>query len=363
MSQCYTYELMPLTPIHIGGGSEIEPYEYIIKGNTFYRIHLTSIYHQLTQKEQEQMKEYMLSDTIKLRGYVNDIYKESFGYINKMSVSPVISKLYHNKLRGTIRANEQNQLLIQEFIQSMGKEYIPGSTIKGALRGCVLHSLGEDRQDIRYTLNKNSKGRVLGVIPDTKGGDIEARYLEKSKVQEDPFKTVKVTDSIDELKVGIYESTIYTHKPRKGSFEKRMLMHMICAQGSLQEEQVVAVRGKISVQEAYFENSRSVGLPLTLEQIILDSHIKAKHMIEAELAFYKRVGYSETLEVYQQIEHVYHGINKQKQMLIRIGRGAGMNSTTFNLVNQDRSERTDPRSRMLIESIYPMGWAVVTLVE
>lgn len=363
LSQYRTYQLKPLTPIHIGSGEEVQPHEYIIKGDTLYRIQITNIYHQLGAKEQQQMTAYMLGDSIKLRSYVNEVYKESYGYISKMSVSESVGRLYASKLRGTTRVNEQNQLLLQEFIHSMGKEYIPGSTLKGALRGNVLHSLGEDKKDIHYVLSKNAKGRIVGVIPAMKGQDIESRYLEKTRVQEDPFKTVGLTDTRGKLEVGVYESNVYTYKPKKGSFERGIPMYMICAKGSLQGDKVTALQGQIKVQETYFENPYSKGLPLTLEQIVADSHVKARKMLKEELAFYKQAGYQETFEIYKQIEQIYSSLDKENQMLLRIGRGSGMNATTFNLVNQDRNIRTDPRSRMLVENIYPLGWVVMSLVE
>ena len=31
-------KLIPLSPIHIGSGNEIEPYDYVIKDSVFYRI-------------------------------------------------------------------------------------------------------------------------------------------------------------------------------------------------------------------------------------------------------------------------------------------------------------------------------------
>lgn len=86
-------------------------------------------------------------------------------------------------------------------------------------------------------------------------------------------------------------------------------------------------------------------------------------MLKEELAFYKQAGYQETFEIYKQIEQIYSSLDKENQMLLRIGRGSGMNATTFNLVNQDRNIRTDPRSRMLVENIYPLGWVVMSLVE
>ena len=40
-------KLIPLTPIHIGSGNEIEPYDYVIKDSVFYRINSMDIFEKL----------------------------------------------------------------------------------------------------------------------------------------------------------------------------------------------------------------------------------------------------------------------------------------------------------------------------
>ena len=71
-------KLIPLTPIHIGSGNEIEPYDYVIKNGVFYRINSMDIFENLNDKEKELFTSKIEEGLISFRTYIRDIYKEDF---------------------------------------------------------------------------------------------------------------------------------------------------------------------------------------------------------------------------------------------------------------------------------------------
>ncbi len=44
----YKYKLTPLTPIHIGSGDSLEPYEYVIKNNFLYKFDMSVLYNNVS---------------------------------------------------------------------------------------------------------------------------------------------------------------------------------------------------------------------------------------------------------------------------------------------------------------------------
>ncbi|OON95295.1 MAG: type III-A CRISPR-associated RAMP protein Csm5 [Epulopiscium sp. Nele67-Bin005] len=355
------YEFMPLSPIHIGNGTEIYPYEYVIQNEMLYKINFAEIINKIPNND--KLVKLMMKDIVKLRQEINKHYEPKFGYIKKMPVSYSVAKLYKEKLAYTARRNENNQLILLAFIDSLEREYIPGSTIKGALRGALLSQIAYEEDDLDYTLIKTPKGAIKGVSPFLKAQNLEKNYLEYRDVKEDPFKALKITDARGELVVGGYQATMYVYKPKRTTFEPAIPIQMVCADGFLQNNNVNCMYGNLSINEDYFNHKMAKGIAFNSKQLIKSVNEKASKMIDVELEFFRRVNYGDTLEVYTQIKSYFDNMDKNTQMLVRLGRGAGMNSTTFNLVNKGRELKTDPRSRLLVENKYPLGWGVISFVE
>ena len=95
--------------------------------------------------------------------------------------------------------------------------------------------------------------------------------------------------------------------------------------------------------------------------MIISSKTKAFDILTRESEFYENCKYHETLDIYDELWEVYNNL-KDNETLIRLGKGCGFDSTTFNLVNRKRNNQTDSNSRNLVEGKYPLGWAVIKFV-
>ena len=71
----YKLFLEILTPIHIGDGSDIEPYEYVID-EQFHKIDLTKFLLNLSREDQDQFNHLLESDIIKCREFIKDRFKD-----------------------------------------------------------------------------------------------------------------------------------------------------------------------------------------------------------------------------------------------------------------------------------------------
>ncbi len=225
----------------------------------------------------------MLNSAIKLRTRVKNLYKEQFGYTMKIPTSDQIQALYNKNLNVM-----NNQLLIKEFICSMDIAYIAGSTIKGAMRSAIVHSEGAKRKDIKYEIEKKQPIKVIS------GGGmatIDKKYFDYSNEQEDPFKIVKISDTIGELTLGVGQANIHTLKIKNGKFDSDIPMYLICALGKLQDENVNTVTGTLNLNDKQLSRIKTQYKALTIQDIINANWDKSQAVINAEKAFYKQANF------------------------------------------------------------------------
>lgn len=156
--------LKTLSPIHIGSGKSLQPFDYIIDGNEFHRIDLnkaTSIGHKLdndfpsnlskwisdivnklvdleSNKNRDNRRDYnqqlsAIKKDFNIKFFCNSVLKNSklFEAIKKEAV------LYSCQLPvGMQKKMEVNELLRD----TQFKPYIPGTSIKGVIRTAILSS-------------------------------------------------------------------------------------------------------------------------------------------------------------------------------------------------------------------------------
>ena len=212
----YNVKLIPLTDIYIGSGKDIEAYEYTVKDKYMYRIDMSEVFDKMNDSEKENFYKILQENNFfNIRSWIYNNYKEKWGYIYKEKVSSDFEKYYKEKLDD--KSQENSQLSISEFIGYNNKKYIPGSSIKGALRTAFIYSdflENEKKYEIKSSYEIKNGKRVYN----RKEIDKEAKIME-SKVllaekedrygnkidkkgeklglepKKDPFKTVKIFDT------------------------------------------------------------------------------------------------------------------------------------------------------------------------
>ncbi len=125
-----------LSPIHIGSGSEIEPLDYIIRGNRLYLFSMNSFVSKLTDSERARFEAVIDSgDLISVRKFLFDNADVEKCAAYSVEVSAGVAGRYRAKLQDV-----QNQLMISPFIRDTvsGRPFIPGSSLKGAIRTALV---------------------------------------------------------------------------------------------------------------------------------------------------------------------------------------------------------------------------------
>ena len=212
----YNVKLLPLTDIHIGSGKDIEAYEYTVKAGYMYRIDMSEAFDKMNVSEKENFYKILKKNNLfNIRSWIYNNYKEEWGYIYKEKISSEFEKYYKKKIDDRSQAN--SQLSISEFIGYDNKRYIPGSSIKGALRTAFIHSdflENEKKYQIKSSYEIKNGKRVYNrkeIDKEAKVMESEVLLAEKEdrygnkidkkgeklglEPKKDPFKIVKVSDT------------------------------------------------------------------------------------------------------------------------------------------------------------------------
>ena len=147
VNKIYQVEATCLTPVHISSGDEIKSWEYIVTDDkTFYRLDLFAFFKKIIDKNPDKVWALLEEgNLIKIRNFIYSQREKLSGilektYLYKNKVSDKFYELYEKNISDQQKHEESNQLIIKEFIRSNNEPFIPGSSIKGALRTALENS-------------------------------------------------------------------------------------------------------------------------------------------------------------------------------------------------------------------------------
>lgn len=374
----YNCTLTPLTPIQVGNGNQIYPYNYVIKNGFYYRIELSEIIDKFPSKIKEEFIRLLENNNmIKIRSFIFDNYKKEYGYLYKAKIDKNVEDFYLKKIKGVELKNEENQLIIEEFIGNHMGKFIPGSTIKGALRNGFLFE--EFKKDgYSYTLDReieDRRGRKIPTAPfvlknidkkyeKTESDKREAKILGLDKLEPkiDPFKSLIVTDTeICDNLIKIKKIERVSIKEKKGNMsmnnfeitkslysdneENNLSFKIIINEYDISEELLnTLLKGNIVT------NKKNI----YLENIFKHLNLKAKAILKEDIKFFDKAGEINLTKISKKLLEQLENL-KENEALIRFGRGAGFNSTTLNLANN-----SDMVYTRVISDGCPIGWALIS---
>lgn len=384
----YHCTLTPLTPIQVGNGNQIYPYNYVIKNGFYYRIELSETIEKFPNKIKDDFIRLLENNNmVKIRSFIFDNYKEEYGYLYKSPVDKNVETDYFNKINGAKKSNEENQLIVEEFIGNHMGKFIPGSTIKGALRNAFL--FGEfKKEECGYTLNRETedkRGRKIRTAPfilknvdrkyEKKEADKrEARILGLNNLEPkvDPFKNLIVTDtetdndlikikkiervSIKDNKANMPMGDFELTKSRySDNEEKDLKFKIIINEYDISDEKLnnLLKNNKDSFDIIKSNNRASVYIENLFEYL----NLKAKSILKEDIKFFDKAGEIKLTKVSKKLLEQLENL-KENEALVRFGRGAGFNSTTLNLANNNDTVYT-----RVISDNCPVGWAVISYNE
>jgi len=320
----YKLKCNVLTPIHIGDGTEIYPYEYVIK-DKFYKISLEDFILNLQPEKQNEVINLIEKDVIGLRQFLQknfDPTKHKFEY--SIEASQRIKMVYETKIH-----NELNQLLISPFIRTSNKPYIPGSSLKGAIRTAVVANFFQ-KQNSKF----KSEPEILQYCDENK----------KIDLTRDPFRGIKITDAILAENSTIIEEITTITKTGEIKTNREVVYPEVqfCSELRLDDE--------------LYNLYEKMKLKFDIETISKScNNFYKETLIKYENKYFHDRNKPEVKKIYEQIYSIRLDNNS---FLLRIGWGSGKNSVSLNLKLQ-KPEYI--KTRKLIERKYPLGWIKVKI--
>lgn len=329
----YVFELTPLTPIHIGAGDTLEAYEYVIIDNQLYRFKPEWILGKLNEAEQNQFINLIATHAGKLQQFL----QSKHALVTALDPNPIaVAREALSKYQGQL-SNPKAEHSIYPFISTSDKPFIPGSSVKGAIRTALLYYLAYVKKNRKPITEKNAQ-------------KLEQETFGYKSALEDPFKTLKIGDS----------------EPLPQSTR----VELVCVR-SRRSARIPTLR---EVTKSKFSSQTYPKFLLPVE--IMDEYthyvrkmIQLREIISACRQFYddhlneekKRVdelGLTKPASWYQKLID-YETNLAQDSFLIRFGWGSGLDAVT---VNYALSEPRKTVSCRVAEDDLPLGWAEIKVV-
>jgi CRISPR-associated protein Csm5 len=174
------YKVTPLSYVHIGNGSTYDPFSFVIKNGYAYNINQIAYIEYLKKTANAEFNKVLESEDYKsILRYLYDCFDpDNHLYLSRYPVNPDIESIFLEHIK-----NSDNQNQIWAFTKNaFGVPYIPGSSVKGAIRSAIIAAL--QRKIQLKNLTREFEFELLA-------GENE----KKATITSDPFKYLKICDA------------------------------------------------------------------------------------------------------------------------------------------------------------------------
>lgn len=379
--QTHRLALTPLTPIHIGCGEDFEPTNYVIDDDALFHFDPAAV--PLDSKDRDKLKQAVDARGDEAIRNVQRFFferRERYAAASRqvVAVAPGVAEQYAKRV-GQVAQHEAggkrvaNRLDIERtaYHPYSGAAYVPGSSLKGAVRTAWLNGINRGR------------GREGGETSTA----LEKRLLEGA-FETDPFRLVRWSDAAG---ADLLTKVVFSTNQKKRAVFKNNLE--LSGQGPVARRQVIsggqyrALAGEIRFDNlgGIVEERKTPRLDKRIGDFAALARACNRFYLDrlaAELEVIKARGFAseEWVNALHEILTALDPVLKEeKAMLLRVGRHSGAESVTLDGARSIRimkgpkqppehaSESTtlwlaadyeDDRSDLL-----PFGWLLVEMAD
>lgn len=375
MNKPIKIRLHVISPIHIGCGDVYEPTSFLIdeKRKKLIEFDPVDFVKSLNSKEMEDFNRIASSDNLLLIfKAIKRFYKPSIKG-REIDVTDFLVNHYKKILSmGTYdRKAVINQFTIEKtaFNLNSNSPYIPGSSLKGAIRTAYLGKLANDKEIKEFWKTP----RLLDQR------DLETTLLDlqkgKEKMSSDPFRMLKISDL---LPAGdVLTKIVYAVNKKKKNSDKELLADKGEVYHIFEVIEPGAVfEGAINLEEP--ADSSNIKLPIRRDFLISLNKFYVP-LLEEEIKICKRIDVKPPL--INQINNRFKDRINKDAFIIRLGRHSGAEAVTIEgnryiKIMQGRgkppkyldhattiwlaSDEPKPKNN---SNLIPFGWAVIEVVS
>ncbi|MFN3411980.1 MAG: type III-A CRISPR-associated RAMP protein Csm5 [Exilispira sp.] len=391
----YKMTIEPITFIHIGSGREIDIFNYTIIDNTFYRINISNFYEILIDKDKKKFEEIIdkISKTSPQDNNYIDNRKELLEFLEsgiknleknpekqkgiilyKSNFDEDFGNKYKTDLSKTDLIKADSQFIISEAMHRLPdyKPYIPGSSIKGAIRTAL----------ISYIINKLNLQRTDFNFQNYDYKKNPGKYVEKNilnyneTIQNDPFRILQISDTegYDYNSLTIKQTYNY-NKKNNSVLSINILNEYIMFNNAIKFHLIINEKllgDGINNHSKFDSISKKIGIRNNISNT--KDIFKIEVIKNACNEFYTDKLNNEYKNYFRNInqnlniiakENIEQRVNKDNnEFLIRIGRFSQYESMTLDNLREKDNYKFN--SRMLVKydnQYYPVGWAKIKYEE
>ncbi len=345
MKKRYKLKLRPLSPIHIGTGDQISPLEYLIKDSggdlpTFHRFSLDKFMNRLIKESPK------IAAIIGNESDLNRVRKLIYEHIDlgKDSLYSCVCGWnifdeYENKIN-----DDNNQLLIDTMIRNpkTGAPYLPGSTIKGAIRTALISSIAQGQS---LSNRGNPEWGLLGMM----------------NPLSDPFRAIHISDSnFLSNNSWLLDVRNYSKKKQECTGIQMWKEQTDCINWNPDVEAIGTLTIDHDIQNQPSQHKWDK-LPHKFDVKMITEKCTSfyKPKMESEYTtFYKNTGFG---DIYPSLLERVNSFSSST-FLLRIGQFSHFECMTLDNLRKS-PKKGYGSSRGLSDEQYPMGWIEVSLEE
>lgn len=372
--EVWSLTVRPLSPVHIGAGRSIEPIEYVLerKGQDCWLtvIDLDGLLSGLDAAQRREFNRHAQGDHFpQLRGWLRSQVRPEHELYTIQVQDPAFREL--EKTVDDPRRAGEVELMTRDA--ATGRPFIPGSSIKGAIRTAVLREVLDQRQG-RSGERRNGQrfeAEVLGNTNERGGPDL----------YRDPFRQVAISDVhlepdagyIDQVKIVRRPDRAAPERPRRGgaSAEGGILMFRDVTWSTLDEAEINGT-GELRLHR-HLADGATMGRDRRRGENAVPRSIGVADICRACTTFYVERLYGE-LEKFDTLDgfdedfaptlrrevEALSAEGERPSCLIRLGRHAHFECITLDAPYAQTPKRGAGGTRSRVAGLLPLGWATLT---
>lgn len=341
-----------LTPLHIGDGSELEPLEYVIR-DRFYKVNLAEWLSILPDDKASEFKKLTGRDyaqksvLISLRKFVRDNIDVDKFTEWSADVSDAARKRYTERFDAP-----ENQLPMSPFIRTAQKPYLPGSSIKGAMRTAYLNSLSKG-MTVREKRADLIEGELLHAIHQREG---KPPFF---SIDKDPFRAVKIKDAFLPDNSTFF-SEVINHNRKDNSINPTSIQILSEVTYGKLLNRPLSIEIEIVIDKRVLSHTEG-GLHVHKDNVTLENLLKACDSFYRNCLKEERDTFLSNTTGGEYIQRTYQEILDASKggFLFRLGWGSGLISMTIS--KELRTEKRYGKSKHLVNNQLPLGFVKLTL--
>lgn len=178
-----TYRVTFLSPVHVGTEERLGPHDVVFLRGRLYRVAADRLLQEL-EREPQTRDRYLTGGLPQVSSWLQQADR-----LRRLA-------LYECPLPREPRPRED----VRPFLaDSLGRPYLPGTEVKGAVRTAVLWKLTANHPDRRHLADRVGKRENRGRVEEQRDRRYAGRWLEQTLLgdepREDAFRLLRVTDS------------------------------------------------------------------------------------------------------------------------------------------------------------------------